>query len=39
LRQKALTVTTVVAATRAGDPGLVWLRERLKEAARKSYLD
>jgi DNA-binding transcriptional LysR family regulator len=39
LRQKALMVTTVVTATRASDPGLVWLRERLREAARKAYRD
>jgi DNA-binding transcriptional LysR family regulator len=37
LRQKSLTTTMVVAATRASDPGLVWLRERLREAARKAH--
>jgi DNA-binding transcriptional LysR family regulator len=39
LRQKALALTMVVAATRADDPGLVWLRDRLKEAARQAYCD
>jgi DNA-binding transcriptional LysR family regulator len=37
LRQKALTLTMVVSATRAGDPGLVWLKERLREAGREAY--
>ncbi len=37
LRQTTLTATTVVAATRAHDPGLVWLRARLREAAHKAY--
>jgi DNA-binding transcriptional LysR family regulator len=37
LRQKAQTLTTVVAATRARDPALVWLRARLKEAADEAY--
>ena len=32
LRQTRLTLTTVVAATRADDPGLVWLRARLRES-------
>lgn len=33
LRQKAFTLTTVVAATRAQDPALAWLRARLRETA------
>ncbi|HXT09574.1 MAG TPA: LysR family transcriptional regulator [Roseiarcus sp.] len=37
LRQKTLTGTMVVAATRADDPGLVWLRQRVRQAARKAY--
>ncbi len=37
LRHTRLTVTMVVAATRAGDPGLVWLKARLKEAAAEVY--
>ena len=37
LRQKRLPMTTVVAATRARDPALVWLRARLKEAAAAVY--
>jgi DNA-binding transcriptional LysR family regulator len=39
LRQKVLSLTTVVAATRAHDPGLVWLRARLREAAGEVYGD
>lgn len=37
LRGKELALTTVVAATRADDPGLVWLGARIKEAANKAY--
>lgn len=37
LRQQAVALTTVVAATRARDPALVWLRARLKEAAEEVY--
>ena len=39
LRQKTLTLTTVVAATRAADPGVVWLRARLREVARPVFGD
>jgi DNA-binding transcriptional LysR family regulator len=39
LRQNTMNTTTVVAATRARDPGLVWLRERLRAAARKAYCE
>jgi DNA-binding transcriptional LysR family regulator len=38
LRQNRIDLTTVAAATRAADPGLVWLRARLREAAREAYL-
>ena len=37
LRQKRYTLTMVAAATRAADPGLLWLKARLKEAAAEVY--
>lgn len=37
LRHTLLPTTTIVAATRAQDPGLVWLRARLKEVAHTVY--
>jgi DNA-binding transcriptional LysR family regulator len=37
LRQTRVMLTMVVAATRADDPGLVWLKVRLKEAAAEVY--
>jgi len=37
LRGKALMLTMVVTATRAHDPGLVWLKARIREAASEAY--
>jgi DNA-binding transcriptional LysR family regulator len=37
LRNKGLGLTMVVAATRAEDPGLAWLKARLKQAAAEAY--
>src|SRR5947209_3274483 len=37
LKQKAITLTTVAAATRAQDPTLMWLRARLREIAAQAY--
>jgi DNA-binding transcriptional LysR family regulator len=37
LKAKNLTLTMVVAAARAEDPGLVWLKAQLKEAAAEAY--
>ncbi len=37
--RSACRSTTVVAATRAEDPGIIWLRGRLKEAAREVFRD
>ena len=37
LKQKSLSLTTVVAATRAHDPGVMWLRALLREIAREVY--
>ncbi len=37
LRQKRLSLTMVAAATRAADPGLLWLKARLKETAADVY--
>jgi len=37
LRGKALMLTMVVTATRAQDPGLVWLKARIREAAAEAY--
>ena len=37
LRGRSLLLTMVVAATRAQDPGLVWLKARIREAAAEAY--
>lgn len=37
LKQKSLSLTTVVAATRAHDPGVMWLRSLLREIAHEVY--
>ncbi len=37
LRNKSLGITMVVSAARAGDPELVWLKARLREAAAQAY--
>ena len=37
LKQKTLSLTTVVAATRAHDPGVMWLRALLRDTARAVY--
>ena len=37
LRQKRLSLTMVAAATRAADPGLSWLKARLKDVAAEVY--
>jgi DNA-binding transcriptional LysR family regulator len=37
LRNRGLSLTMVAAAARAGDPGLLWLKARLREAAAEAY--
>jgi DNA-binding transcriptional LysR family regulator len=37
LRNRGLTLTMVVAGARAGDPGLLWLKARLRQAAAEAY--
>jgi DNA-binding transcriptional LysR family regulator len=39
LRQTTLPLTMVGAATRANDPAILWLRERLREVAEEVYRD